>query len=90
MDIFSGEDEIIAIQERLRELHWLKKKDEVEPGVLDELTVNAVIEFQAYVNAEFGIELLPVDPEEPVIDIDTLDLLMNTPDDTYKRPKEED
>ncbi len=90
MDSYSGADEIMAIQDRLRELRWLRKKDEVEPGVLDELTVNAVIDFQAYLYSDFGIELVPIDPEMPVIDVDTLDLLMNTPDDTYQKPQTED
>ena len=89
MDEFSTEEEITAIQTRLIELGWLKMKDELQIGVLDELTVKAVSKFQDYVNESFGMALIPIDPEAPVIDLETIDVLMNTFDDTYKKPKKE-
>ena len=45
-------------------------------GTLDDATVQAVIDFQSYCAENFDSVLTPIDPMNPVIDTQTLALLM--------------
>ena len=75
IDMDSDPMAIEVIQLRLVEWLWLEE-EAYEPGELDELTIEAIIAFQAYCT-EAGLELIPCFPEEPVIEPDTLWLLFN-------------
>jgi len=45
------------------------------PGMLDEATVNAILSFQNYYNTLSETQLPLIDPMEPVIDNETLNVL---------------
>ena len=75
---------IVVLQQRLVEWKWLAKDGYYE-GVLDEATVQAIVDFQT-VCAENGIELIPCDPADPVIETDTLALLFNANGEVYANP----
>lgn len=68
---------ISTIQQRLLELNWLLP-DTYTIGVLDEATLQAVYNFQIDFNTNFGGNLMPITPEAPIIDVDTLTALMMT------------
>ena len=72
------------LQQRLVEWKWLAK-DSFREGELDEATVQAIVDFQT-VCAENGIELIPCDPADPVIETDTLALLFNADNLAYANP----
>ena len=75
---------IVVLQQRLVEWKWLAKDGYYE-GVLDEATVQAIVDFQT-VCAENGIDLIPCDPMDPVIETDTLALLFNANGEVYANP----
>ncbi|MDO5324305.1 MAG: hypothetical protein Q4G06_09805, partial [Clostridia bacterium] len=75
---------IKVLQQCLVEWKWLAKDSYIE-GVLDEITVQAIVDFQT-VCAENGINLIPCDPMDPVIEIDTLALLFNANGEVYANP----
>ena len=75
---------IKVLQQRLVEWKWLAK-DSFREGELDEATVQAIVDFQT-VCAENGIELIPCDPADPVIETDTLVLLFNADNLAYANP----
>ena len=81
---YSDYEEIWMLQQRLVEWKWLSNGSYAE-GVLDEATVQAVLDFQAMC-AEYGIGLIPCDPMEPSVETDTLALLFNTNGEVYANP----
>ena len=81
---YSDYEEIWMLQQRLVEWKWLSNGSYAE-GVLDEATVQAVLDFQAMC-AEYGIGLIPCDPMEPSVETDTLALLFNTNGEIYANP----
>ena len=85
VDASSGSETIQLIQDRLVEWGWLAE-GEYTPGTLDEFTLNAVLSFQTWYNESFGGTLIPVSAEHPIIEPDTLALLMNENGDIYSKP----
>ena len=81
---YSDYEEIWMLQQRLVEWKWLSNGSYTE-GVLDEATVQAVVDFQTLC-AEYGIGLIPCDPMDPVVETDTLALLFNTNGEVYANP----
>ncbi len=78
VDAFSSEDDIRKVQIALYKF-GLINSDEVKAGVLDEITIEAVIRFQQRVNEVYGIELEVIDPntwDNIFIDERTLDCLL--------------
>ena len=68
----SDSETIQQLQMRLYSLGLLG--NDVEPGVLDEATLNAVYAFQMRMYEQYQVELGPIDPSDPdsVIDPDTV------------------
>ena len=71
----SDAEAIAAIQLRLTEWFWLEE-DSFKKGKMDDATIQAVIDFQTYC-MENGLNVIPVDPADPIIETDTLRLLFN-------------
>lgn len=71
----SSAEAIATIQQRLLDWGWLMEGD-FDKGVLDEATLLAAVDFQLYCN-ENGMNVYVANPEDPVIDTDTLRLLFN-------------
>ena len=55
----------------------LLNADDAQIDVLDEVTVEAIAEFQRRVNAQYGLELPIIDPEDPILDSLTLSYLLD-------------
>ena len=55
----------------------LLNADDAQIDVLDEVTVEAITEFQRRVNAQYGLELPIIDPEDPILDSLTLSYLLD-------------
>ena len=68
------EYQINTLQAQLVSLGWLAEGD-YTPGVLDSATVDAIASFQSYCLEAFDLDLPAIDPEDPVIDADTLNAL---------------
>ncbi len=79
-----SEDEITELQTQLVSLGWLEV-DSFMPGMLDDATVYAISDFQSYCNETFDLDLPIIDPMNPIIDADTLDVLKYA-DESYANP----
>ncbi len=75
----SGSSEMTDIQKAQMALYrrGLLDSDNVEVGVLDQTTVAAIAEFQSRFNEAYGADLPIIDPENPVLDSDTLAYLLD-------------
>ena len=67
----SDSSEIEKMQKKLYDWGWLA---DYSSGSLDDATIQAVIDFQNYCN-ESGYNLKVTDPNDPKVEIDTLELL---------------
>ncbi len=82
-------DRIAEMQQRLVDLGWLLP-DAYTQGMLDEVTVQAVTDFQNYCISVLAQPLIPMDqanvdhPDNPIVDADTLKLLMDVQNDIIK------
>ena len=82
-------DRIAEMQQRLVDLGWLLP-DAYTQGMLDEVTVQAVMDFQNYCISVLAQPLIPMDqanvdhPDNPIVDADTLKLLMDVQNDIIK------
>ena len=76
IDSSADAETIQQLQMRLYSLGLLST-DGLEPGVLDQMTLQAVADFQSQMNEQNGTALVVVDPTDPnaVIDVETLKLL---------------
>ena len=75
IDADSDGEAIAMIQKRLVEWGWLGS-DSYAEGKLDDVTVQAVIDFQNACN-ESGLSVTVTDASNPSIDVPTLHLLFN-------------
>ena len=82
-------DRIAEMQQRLVDLGWLLP-DAYTQGMLDEVTVQAVTDFQNYCISALAQPLIPMDqanvdhPDNPIVDADTLKLLMDVQNNIIK------
>lgn len=76
IDSSASAETIQQLQMRLYSLGLLST-DGLEPGVLDQMTLQAVADFQSQMNEQNGTTLVVIDPTDPnaVIDVETLKLL---------------
>ena len=75
----SSSDDILNLQKALYTLGWIADAQSVTPGQLDEGTVQAVYEFQSYViQMDLNPEITLIDPANPVVDAETVSMLMDT------------
>ena len=68
------------LQAQLLALGWITMEDSgfMTAGVLDDITVQAIIEFQDYALLEgLSADIIPADPMDPMIDQATIDLLFS-------------
>ena len=86
VSIDSDAQVIVLVQDRLVEWGWLPMEVYV-PGELDEATVQAVTDFQNYYTENTGETLLPMYAELPVIETDTLAVLMADGDVAWLNPE---
>ncbi len=80
----SDPEAIKVMQERLVEWKWLEKKS-FDKGVLDDVTVDAVLLFQSTC-LEYGMNVELIDVEHPEVGVDTLWLLFNADGAEYINP----
>lgn len=85
VDHSTAPDLVQQIQDRLVEWGWLADEGYAF-GQLDESTIQAVLAFQTDYNANHGGALVVIDPVNPIIDVDTLSILMNQNDIIYPNP----
>jgi hypothetical protein len=76
--------DISSLQAQLVNLGWLPAETYTD-GMLDEATVAAIGAFQSYCNENFAMNLLPIDPLNPVVDAETMNALQFA-DATYANP----
>ena len=55
----------------------LLNPDNVTVGELDETTVTAIAQFQAQLNETYGLDLAIIDPDDPILDSETLEYLLD-------------
>lgn len=55
----------------------LLNADDVQVDVMDETTVAAIAEFQRKANEQYGLELTIIDPDDPILDSQTLAYLLD-------------
>ncbi len=77
IDETSDPELITELQQRLVDLGWLEAET-YTIGTLDEATITAVLNFQNNYNLNYGGTLELIDSELPVIQVETLTLLMLT------------
>ncbi|MDO4865618.1 MAG: hypothetical protein Q4C10_03605, partial [Clostridia bacterium] len=76
IDAYSDSSLISQVQSQLV-LNGMLGDGAYTAGVLDDATIQAVIAFQDYCANNYGSALTPIDPANPVIDTQTLALLMS-------------
>lgn len=85
VDCSTDAELIYQIQNRLVDWGWLNK-DEFSRGKLDEATVQSIISFQTNFNTNYGGALEIIDLDNPIISVDTLNVLMKQNDISYINP----
>ncbi|MBR1822376.1 MAG: peptidoglycan-binding protein, partial [Clostridia bacterium] len=86
IDAYSDSTRIELIQQRLSQLGWLSDSYYENAGTLSSDTVDAIARFQSYLSDNYGMYPTPIDTLNPVIDLDTLSILMSDESDSYTNP----